>query len=69
MKRGTILINGQPLEEPYVKYRKHPSWDTPDTLVLSEHQYLVIGDNRSMPWEHHYFGLADFRQIVGKVIF
>jgi hypothetical protein len=28
----------------------------------------VVGDNRAMPMDSHYFGVADRRRILGKVL-
>jgi signal peptidase I len=59
---GTVSINGQPLEEPYLKAK------VPWTLAeqqLGEHEYYVIGDNRRIS-EH---GPVPLERIVGKVVF
>jgi type IV secretory pathway protease TraF len=36
--------------------------------TLGANEYLVIGDNRSMPADSHYFGVADRDRILGKLI-
>lgn len=63
---GKILINGQPLEEPYLKL--NGGW-THKPLHLGPNDYYVVGDNRSMAWDEHEHGAADRRRIVGKVLF
>src|SRR5262249_34612085 len=63
---GTLLVNGEPLDEPYVKSECH--W-THKPLRFGPDEYYVVGDNRSMPWDDHEHGAANRRRIVGKVLF
>jgi signal peptidase I len=62
---GHAVINGQVLDEPYVK---NPCrWEAePRTLGPSE--YYFVGDNRMMPKSDHYEGKAERSRIVGKVL-
>jgi len=63
--RGRVFIDGQPLDEPYVRERS--PWEiTPRTLGPDE--YLLIGDNRGMDQRLHVFGAAKADRIVGKVL-
>ncbi|MCC6821701.1 MAG: signal peptidase I [Verrucomicrobia subdivision 3 bacterium] len=65
--RGRFLINGRPLDEPYVKFACH--WDfVPDSSKLSDDEYYVVGDNRTMPPTDHTQGGAKRERIVGKVL-
>ena len=65
--RGRLLINGRPLDEPYVKFACH--WDfVPDSSKLSDDEYYVVGDNRTMPPTDHTQGGAKRERIVGKVL-
>lgn len=62
---GTVLINGQPLDEPY---EKHPgNWTLPPK-TLGPDEYYIVGDNRTMPWRDHTFGIVERFRIVGKVL-
>ncbi len=63
--KGVVLINGQPLDEPYVKNRK--GWELSPQKLLAGH-YLVIGDNRGMDQQLHEFGVIRAAKIVGKVL-
>jgi signal peptidase I len=63
--RGTVWINGEPLNEPYVRFRE-PWEEAPQKLAGDE--YFVIGDNRGMPQEFHEHGKAYTSEIVGKVL-
>jgi signal peptidase I len=63
---GTVRINGSPLNEPYVRYRR--SWNL-DEETLGPQEYFLIGDNRGMREGDHDFGRATIDRIVGKVVF
>jgi signal peptidase I len=67
IQRGVVYINDQPLEEPYVKLPREP-WNRP-AVTLRPNEYLVIGDNRSMPMDQHEFGEVEAARIVGKILF
>jgi signal peptidase I len=62
---GRVLVNGQPLHEPYVK--GPCDWNV-SAVTLGSDQYYFVGDNRSMPEEEHVFGKAARRRIVGKAL-
>ena len=65
-----ILINGEPLEEPYVKPNVHPSWSERGwAMIIPADCYLVVGDNRSMRFEDHFRYLAGRDEIIGKVVY
>ena len=65
IKQGVVLVNGQPLDEPYLKLHRAP-WDyTSEPLQADE--YFVVGDNRSMDRDDHYFGKVKRERILGKV--
>lgn len=66
ISNGYVFINGEPLNEPYVIYRE--KWQSPPRK-LGKDQYLVIGDNRGMAREGHYYGIAERHQLLGKVLF
>lgn len=65
IERGQVMVDGTPLEEPYVARRR--PWNVPP-LVLGPAEYLVIGDNRDMRVEDHDFGRAHRSRVLGKVI-
>ena len=62
---GHLVINGQPMEEPYVKYQC--DWEIPAEQV-GPGEYYVVGDNRSMPDAGHVKGRATRDRIMGKVL-
>lgn len=63
--RGRLLVNGQVLDEPYVKY---PCWwEMPPRKLLPD-EYYVVGDNRKMFINDHEHGGITRDRIVGKVL-
>jgi len=63
---GTVLVNGRPLDEPYVRNRS--AWTLAEVQLGAE-EYFLIGDNRGMREEEHDFGRAPRSRIIGKVVF
>ncbi len=64
---GHLLVDGRPLEEPYVKFKCN--WDfVPERSTLGDDEYYVVGDNRSMPHLDHTQGAAKRERIVGKIL-
>lgn len=62
IRNGLVLINGEPLSEPYVVFRD--GWNYgPVQLGMTE--YLVIGDNRGMRMEDHTGGITQRGKLVG----
>jgi len=61
-REGGLFIDGKKIEEPYVRYPCH--WNLPPRRVEKDCVY-VVGDNRSMPIENHYFGQASKSRVMG----
>ncbi len=66
IRNGEVRINGQPLDEPYVRPGRR-AWNRA-SQVLEKDQYFIIGDNRSMAQEQHEFGVVPRWRVVGKVV-
>ena len=62
---GKLLINGIPVDEPYVKFSCR--WNRASEKI-GEDEYFVVGDNRVMNMEDHEFGRATRNRIMGKVL-
>lgn len=62
-RAGHVHINGQLLDEPYVK--QPCDWEK-GPVVCGPDEYYVVGDNRSMPFELHEQGRAERDRIIGK---
>jgi len=66
VRGGHVLVNGQPLEEPWVT-----NWggrDYPATVVPPLHVF-VLGDNRPSSRDSRSFGPVAIEQLVGHAIF
>jgi signal peptidase I len=64
-RRGAVLIDGRPLEEPYVRRRdtmSHPGGR------LGRRKYLLLGDNRSQTCDSRVFGPVDRDALLGRVL-
>jgi signal peptidase I len=64
-ERGTLLVNGRPFAEPYVKQRS--PWNEAE-LELGPDEYFLVGDNRSMPARDHTHGAFRRERIVGRIL-
>ncbi|MCX7681780.1 MAG: signal peptidase I [Anaerolineae bacterium] len=62
MQNGTVLVNGKPLDEPYVQ---HPGFYS-GTWTLGENEYFVLGDNRLNSSDSRTWGVFSGDHIVGK---
>jgi signal peptidase I len=64
--KGIVYIDGEPLDEPYVKLF-NPTWEEAE-VTLKPDEYFIIGDNRSMRSDEHTHGRVEAYRIVGKVL-
>lgn len=64
--KGDLLVNGQPLSEPYVRQRQ--PW-TMEEMTLGSGEFFVVGDNRDMRIEQHEFGRVRRERIAGPLLF
>ena len=63
---GILLINGYPVEEPYIK--DQGTWEMKPTNIKAM-TYFVAGDNRTIPMELHALGFVKRDKIAGKLLF
>ena len=66
---GQVLIDGQPLHEPYLHplYTRRPF--TRAAAALGEEEYFVLGDNRDGSLDSRAVGPLPRRMIVGRARF
>ena len=65
IEKGTVLINGEALAEPYVVNRE--PWEIAPVKMAPD-RHFVIGDNRGMDQELHLFGKVETERILGKAL-
>ncbi len=65
---GSVFVNGDPLNEPYVpdEYRDRQSMLA--TTVTADH-YFVLGDHRSSSNDSRAWGTVERKDIYGKAVF
>ena len=63
-KDGRILINGQPLKEPYTRKLIPDAWEV-SPVELGPDFYFVAGDNRAVS----VLGHVPAERIIGKVVY
>ena len=64
-----VVVNGGPLDEPYVVDRRIPIEFVGSEWYLGSEDYLVLGDTRSDSLDSRRFGPVGIRQIEGPVLF
>ena len=63
IKSGKVYIDGKPLAEPYIKQSFTYSMAA---VKIPEGEYFVLGDNRDISEDSHYFGPIPRENIIGK---
>ena len=61
-RNGKLFVENREIDEPYVRYPC--DWNLRTRRVRKNHVY-VIGDNRSVPMDTHYFGQTSVKRVIG----
>ncbi len=79
LKNQTILINGQPLAEPYAHYLFPPADDTQTDsfdirrkygpVTVPEGHYFMMGDNRDDSQDSRFWGFLPAHYVKGRALF
>lgn len=68
---GTILLNGEVLEEPYLTEKAFGICDLELPYQVPDNTYFLVGDHRetSVDSRHSSVGCVSMEQVVGKIIY
>lgn len=64
VRKGTVLVNGQVLSEPYVK---NQVYDSMPPVIVPEAHYFVLGDDRSNTRDSRVWGALPASKVMGLV--
>ena len=68
MRDGTVYINGEPLDEPYLPENLRAYGDFAP-VKIPENCYFMMGDNRNASEDSRYWGFMPAENIRGRVVF
>ena len=68
IEAGRVYVNDKLLDEPYVPARFTDERSQPE-MTISEKQFFVMGDHRSVSFDSRSFGPVDRDLIYGKASF
>lgn len=63
VRKGTVFINNQPLDEDYLEEAPKYSFGP---VTVKDNSYLVLGDNRNESCDSHIWGVVPESKIIGR---
>lgn len=70
--KSTVYINDKPVEEPYIRSGYYEKPCTSDMLcgplVIPEHKYFMMGDNRGNSYDSRWWGFLPEDRFVGRAV-
>lgn len=63
IRRGQVFLNGEPLQEPYVR---NPDGGSMSPVTVPPDEYFVLGDNRRASNDSRNWGTVPAENIVGR---
>ncbi|MCA1635238.1 MAG: signal peptidase I [Acidobacteria bacterium] len=69
VRDGRILINGKDLGEPYLDSERNVTTQSLPPVLVRQHYYFVMGDNRDNSSDSRSWGLVPEKYIYGKALF
>lgn len=67
VRDGRVLLNGEPLDEPYVTGSTYPC-GFPFPYTVPADAFFLMGDNREHSGDSREFGAVDRKDVVGRVV-
>lgn len=61
---GRVLVDGKPIDEPYLPAGMHTDWS--ESRTLGPEEFFVMGDNRGNSSDSRVFGPIKSSEIVGR---
>jgi signal peptidase I len=68
IRENVVFINGNKLEEPYVQAKRNQVSQSQPPILVKEHSYYVLGDNRDASSDSRSWGLVPEKNIFAKVV-